>query len=69
MTKKQTILKEPVFSSLSRLEMSKTVMYEFSYGYPKPNNRGKAKLYYMDNDSFIAFIKNIKHVGRYPKRS
>ena len=44
-------------------------MCEFSYGYAKPNNRGKAKLYYMDNDSFIAFIKNIKHVGRYPKRS
>ena len=32
-------------------------MYEFWYGYVKPKYGRKAKLSYMDTDSFIAYIK------------
>ena len=42
---------------LSILELSKTLMYEFWYDYVKPKYGGKAKLDYMDTDSFIAYIK------------
>ena len=42
---------------LSILELSKTLMYEFWYDYVKPKYGGKAKLHYMDTDSFIAYIK------------
>ena len=31
-------------------------MYEFWYDYVKPKNGVKAKLYYMDTDSFIVYI-------------
>ena len=42
---------------LSILELSKTLMYAFQYDYVKPKYGGKAKLGYMDTDSFIAYIK------------
>ena len=32
-------------------------MYEFWYDYVKPKYGEKTKLYYMDTDSFIVFIK------------
>ena len=32
-------------------------MYEFQYNYVKPEYGGKSKLYYMDTDSFIVYIK------------
>ena len=32
-------------------------MIEFWYDYVKPKYKEKAKLYYMDADSFIAYIK------------
>ena len=32
-------------------------MYEFWYDYIKPKYEGKAKLCFMDTDSFIAYIK------------
>ena len=32
-------------------------MYEFWYGYVKPKYGEKAKLCYMDTDSFIVYIK------------
>ena len=42
---------------LSILEISKTLMYEFWYGYVKPKYQDNAKLCYMDTDSFITNIK------------
>ena len=50
-------MNEFVYLGLSILELSKKLMYEFQYDYVKPKYGGKAKLDYMDTDSFIAHIK------------
>ena len=42
------------------LELSKILMYEFWYDYVKPKYGEKAKMCYMDTDSFILYIKYIK---------
>ena len=47
----------PVYLSLSILEISKTLMYEFWYDYIKPKHQNIAKLCYMDTDSFIIHVK------------
>ena len=39
------------------LELSKILMYEFWFDYVKPKYGEKAKLGYMDTDSFIVDIK------------
>ena len=46
-----------VYLGLSILELSKIIMYEFWYDYAKPTYGEKAKLYYMDSNSFIVYIK------------
>ena len=46
-----------VYLSLSVLEISKTVMYEFSYDYVKPKYNQEAQLCYMDTDNFIFHVK------------
>ena len=46
-----------VFLRLSVLELSKILMYEFWYDYVKLKYKEKAKLCYMDTDSFIVYIK------------
>ena len=38
-------------------ELSKTLMYEFSYDYVKPKYGEIAKVCYMDTNSFILYIK------------
>ena len=48
---------KPIYLGLSILEKSKMVMYEFWYDYMKLKHREKAKLYYMDIDSFVGYIK------------
>ena len=50
-------MNKPVNLGLSILELSKILMCEFWYDYVKPKNGEKAKLCYMDIDSFIAYIK------------
>ena len=56
--KKTEILKnKPVYLGLSILELSKILMYEFSYDYVKPKYGEKAILCYMDTVSFIVYIQ------------
>ena len=50
-------MNKPVHLGLSILELSKILMYEFWYDYVKPKYGEKAKLCYMDTDSFIVYIK------------
>ena len=57
MTKTQIYMSEPVYLGLSILELSKTLMHEFWYVYVKPKYSEKAKVCYMDIDSFIVYIK------------
>ena len=42
---------------MSILDISKTLMYKFWYDYVKPKYGDRAKLCYMDTDSFIIYIK------------
>ena len=46
-----------VYLGLSILDLSKTVMHEFSYDYLKPKYGQNVKLFYMDTDSFIVHVK------------
>ena len=57
-TNKRTNVKKPsIYHSMSKLDISKTLMYEFWYDYIKPKYQDKAKLCYMDTDSFVIHIK------------
>ena len=55
----QILMSKPVYLGLSILELSKIVLvlYKFWYDYVKPKYSEKAKLCYMDTDSFIVYIK------------
>ena len=56
--KKTGILRDKhVYLEFSILELSKILMYEIWYDYVKPKYGKKAKLCYMDTDSFIVYIK------------
>ena len=57
MKKMQIRMNKPVYLGLSILALSKILMYEFWYDYVKPKYDEKAKLCYMDTDSFIVYIK------------
>ena len=46
-----------VYLGLSILELSKISMHDFLYGYVKPKYGEKAKICYVDTDSFIVYIK------------
>ena len=50
-------MNKPVYLGLSILELSKILMYELWYDYGKPKDSEKAKLCYLDTDSFIVYIK------------
>ena len=50
-------MNKPVYLGFSILELSKILMYEFLYDYVKPKYGEKAKLCYIDTDSFIVYIK------------
>ena len=58
MKKMQIIVNTPVYLGLSILELSKRLMYEFSYDYVKPKYGEKVKLCYIDTDSLIVYIKS-----------
>ena len=46
-------MSKPVYLDLSILEISKIVMYEFCYDYVKPKYGEKAKLRYLNTESFL----------------
>ena len=50
-------MNKPVDLGLSILELSKIAIYEFWYDYVKPKYKDKAKLCFMDTESFIVYIK------------
>ena len=55
--KTEILMDKPVYLGLSMLELSKIWMYEFWHDYVKHKYGKKAKLYYMDADSFTVYIK------------
>ena len=48
---------KPVYLGFSILEFCEILSYEFWYDYVKVKYGKKAKLYYMDTESFILYIK------------
>ena len=50
-------MNKPISLGLSILDISKTNMFEFSYGYIKPKYEDRAKLCYTNTDSFVIYIK------------
>ena len=52
MEKTKVKVNKPVYLGMSTLDISKALMYEFWYDYVKPKYKDKAKLCYMDTDSF-----------------
>ena len=70
--KKQILMNKLLYLGLSILETSKIVMHEFWYDYIKPKYNKKAKLCYMDTDSFIIYVQTediyediAKNVGKW----
>ena len=56
MKKTKVKMNKPIYLGFSILDLSKIVMYEFCFGYMKPNYVDNVKLCYMDTDSFIIQI-------------
>ena len=57
MRKTKIIMNKPVYLGQAILDISKILMYEFWYDYIKPKYGEKAKLCYMDTDSFNIHIE------------
>ena len=57
MRKVKVKMNKPVYLGLSILDISKITMYEFCYDYVKIKYEDKARLCYMDTDSFVVNIK------------
>ena len=57
MKKTRVKMTKPLYLDMSILGVSKILIYEFWYDYISPKYGDRAKLYYMDTDSFIIYIK------------
>ena len=57
MRKIQILINKPVHFGLSKLDLSKTLMYQFWYEYVKSKYGENAKLCYMETGSFIVHVK------------
>ena len=57
MKKKKVKMTKPVYLGLSILDISKPLMYELWYDYIKPKYEDKAKLCYIDTDSFVIYVE------------
>ena len=55
--KTEMLMNKPVYFGISILKLSKILMYDFWYDYVKPTYGEKAKLCYMDTNTFIVYIK------------
>ena len=51
--KKKLKMNKPVYLGMSILDISKTLMYKCWYDYIRSKYEDRAKLCYMDTDSFI----------------
>ena len=58
MKKTRVKMNKPLYLGMSILDISKTLMYKFWYDYIKPKYGDRAKLCYMDTDSFVIHIIN-----------
>ena len=56
MKKTKVKMNKPVYLGMSKLDISKTLMYEFWYDYFQSKYKDNAKLCYMDTDSFVINI-------------
>ena len=57
MKKTAVKMNKSIYLGISVFGISKMLMYEFWYDYIKPKYQDKAKLCYMDTDSFVIHIK------------
>ena len=57
MRKVKVKMNKPIYLGLSILDISKITMYEFWYDYVKIKYQDKARLCYMETDSFVVNIK------------
>ena len=57
MKETEILMNKLVYLVLSILELSKILMYDFQYDYVKLKYGEKAKLCYMDTNSFMVYIK------------
>ena len=57
MKKTKVRMNKPIYLGQAILDISKTLMYKFWYDYIKPKYGDKARLCYMDTDSFVMHIK------------
>ena len=57
MKKVEVKMNKPIYLAQAILDNSKTLMYEFWCNYIKPKYGDKARLCYMDTDSFVIYIK------------
>ena len=57
MRKTQTLMSNPIYLALPIVELSRTVMYEFSYDYVKLKYGEKVRLCHMDAYSFIVSVR------------
>ena len=57
MAKTNIAMYKPKYLGMSILDISKTLMYEFHYGYMKPKYGDKVKLLFTDTDSFMYLIE------------
>ena len=65
MKKTKVKMNKLVYLGMLALDISKTLMYEFWYDYIKLKYKEKAKLSYMDTDSFIIYTKTEVFLQRY----